>query len=185
MGMVLVALDLDVLGAEVVYRGHAGVEPESGQFERHSCDLQPRLLEVIEVEVAVAPGPDELARLEAAHLRHQAGQQAVRGDVERHAEEGVGAPLVELARQPAVVDVELEEGVARHQRHLVELAHVPGGDDDAPAVGLVADQFDSVLDLVDHPPIVGLPFAPLLTVDRPQITLLVGPLVPDPDLVVL
>ena len=47
------------------------------------------LLQVIEVEVAVAAGPDEVADVEVALLRHHVRQQRVGRDVERHAEEDV------------------------------------------------------------------------------------------------
>ena len=73
-------------------------------------------------------------------LRHHVRQQRIRGDVERHAEEDVGAALVELARQPAVGDVELEQCVARRQRHVLELADVPRVDDDAARIGIAAEQ---------------------------------------------
>ena len=69
---------------------------------------------------------DELARREPGHLRHHQGEQRVRGDVERHAQEDVGRALVELAGELALRDIELEQAVAGRQRHLVELADVPG-----------------------------------------------------------
>ena len=59
-------------------------------------ELQIDLLEVVLVDVAA--GPDEFADVEVALLREHVGEQGV-GDVERHAEEEVGAALVELARQ--------------------------------------------------------------------------------------
>ena len=55
-----------------------------------------------------------------------------------HAEEDVGAALVELAGEPAVGDVELEQRVARRQRHRVDVRHVPGADDEAPRVGIAS-----------------------------------------------
>ena len=72
---------------------------------------------MVEVEVRVAQRKDEFARLEIRHLRHHQREQRVGGDVERHAEEKVGAALVHLARERAVGDVELEQRVARRQRH--------------------------------------------------------------------
>ena len=81
--------------------------------------------------MAVAAGPDELAHFEVALLREHVREQRIGGDVERHAEENVGAALVELTTQPPVRHVELEERVTGHELHLVELAHVPGADDDA------------------------------------------------------
>jgi hypothetical protein len=55
---------------------------------------------------------------QVALLRDHVREQRVAGDVERHAQEDVGAALVQLAGQLAVGDVELEEGVAGRQRHL-------------------------------------------------------------------
>jgi hypothetical protein len=60
-------------------------------------ELELGLLQVIHIEVAVAAGPHEVARLIAAHLGHHHREQGVGGDVEGHAEEDVGAALVELA----------------------------------------------------------------------------------------
>ena len=87
----------------------------------------------------VAERVDELARLQAADLRDHHREQRVGGDVERHAEKDVGAALVELARQLALRDVELEERVARRERHLRDVGDIPGRDDQAARVGIVAD----------------------------------------------
>ena len=100
-----------------------------GSGARLAGQLQPRLLEVVGVEVRVAEGVHEVAGPVAADLRHHQGQQRVGGDVEGHAEEDVGAALVELAGQLAVGDVELEQAVAGRQRHAVDVGRVPGGDD--------------------------------------------------------
>ena len=112
----------------------------SGCGSRASCSV--RLLEVIQVQVAVAAGPDEIADREVRLLREDVGQQRIGGDVERHAEEDVGAALVDLAGQPAAGDVELEQRVAGRERHLVELADVPGADDDAARIGSFAQLLD-------------------------------------------
>ena len=53
-------------------------------------------------------------------------QQRIGRDVERHAQEDVGGALVELAGQPAVGDIELEQAVAGRQRHLVDVGRIPG-----------------------------------------------------------
>ena len=71
-----------------------------------------------EIQVRIAEGVHEVAGFQAAHLRHHHGEQGVAGDVERHAEEDVGAALVELAGELAVRHIELEEGMAGRQRHL-------------------------------------------------------------------
>ena len=114
--------------------------------------LQPRLLEMIEIEVRIAERVDELARLVAGDLRDHQGQQRVGGDVERHAEKNVGGALVKLAGQPAVRDVELEQAMARRQRHLVDVGRIPRRDDQAARIGIAPDRCDHVGDLIDGPP---------------------------------
>ncbi|MNY14828.1 hypothetical protein D3C86_1480170 [compost metagenome] len=106
-------------------------------------------------------------------------QQRVAGDVERHAEEDVGAALVELAGQLAIGHVELEERVAGRQLHLRDFAHVPGRDDQAARVRVVADLLHQVGNLVHVAAVRCRPGAPLVAVDRAEFAILVSPLVPD------
>ena len=133
----------------------------------------------------VAEGVDELAGLQPRHLRHHHGQQRVGGDVERHAEEDVGGALIELAGQPAPGDIELEQAMARRQRHLVDVGRIPGGDDQAARIRIAPDHVHHVGDLVDGAAVLRRPGAPLLAVDRAEIAVLVGPFVPDPHAVVV
>ena len=136
--------------------------------------------------MAVATGPNEVAQVQVALLRHHVGEQGVAGDVERHAQENVGAALVKLAAQAAFAtrgcgggDVKLEKCVAGHERHLVEFGHVPGADDDAAAVGVGFERVDDLLDLV-HMAAAGLgPTAPLHAIHRPQVAVGTGPFVPN------
>jgi hypothetical protein len=86
---------------------------------------------MVEVQVTVATGPDELAGGEVALLREQVREQRIARDVERYAEKDVGAALVHLAGQAPGGDVKLEERVARHEPHALELAYVPGAHHDA------------------------------------------------------
>jgi hypothetical protein len=122
---------------------------------------------------------DEFPRPEAAHLGDHHGEQRVGGDVERHAEEDVGAPLVEVAREAPVGDVELEEHVARLERHPRQVGHVPGADDEPPRVRIASQRVEHVRELVDPPPVRPRPRAPLRAVHGTQIPVLVRPLVPD------
>ena len=134
-------------------------------------------------KVCIAEGVDEVARLQFAHLRHHHGEQRVARDVERHTEEDIGAALVELARQFSICDIKLEESMAGRQRHAVQLAHVPRGDDDAARIRVVFDLLDGDLDLVDHAAIHSFPRAPLLAIHRAEVAVLIRPLVPDADAV--
>ena len=48
-------------------------------------------------------------------------------------------------------------------------------------VGIVLDGVDEIGNLVDASPVEGRPRAPLITVNRAEITVFVGPIVPDRD----
>ena len=129
--------------------------------------------------MGVAEGVHEVAGPQPADLGDQVGEQGVRGDVERDAEEDVGRALVELAGQPAVGDVELEHRVARRQRHLAQVGHVPGADQVPPGVRVGLDGLDHRGQLVDVTAVRGGPGPPLVAVDRAELAVSVGPLVPD------
>jgi hypothetical protein len=88
------------------------------------------LLEMIAVQMAIAARPHEVADVEVALLRDEMREERVGGDVERHAQKDVAASLIQLARQLSVVHVELEERVARRQRHPRDVGDVPGRDDE-------------------------------------------------------
>ena len=69
--------------------------------------------------------------------------------------------------------------MAGHQRHLVELGHVPGADQDAAAVGVGFQGVDDLLDLVDVPAAGRGPAAPLHAIDGAEAAVLGRPFVPD------
>ena len=140
---------------------------------------------MIQIEVGVACGVDEVAWLVARHLCHHLEQQGVGGDVEGYAEEGVGRALVELERQTVASHIKLEDGVTRGQGHLVYLGHVPGRDNHPAGVGVVLQLVEHVLNLVDGAAVVVGPRTPLVTIDGTQFAVLIGPLVPDAYAVLL
>ena len=142
-----------------------------------------RLLHVVAVQVRITAGPDKIAHFEVALLRHHMHQQRVAGDIERQAEEYIARALIELAGELAVGDVELEERVARGQRHFVQLADVPCRDDNPARIRVVLQLFHHRADLVDMTAVRRGPGTPLLAVDRPQIAVFIRPLVPDSDVV--
>ena len=183
MGVVVCEFKVFVLEAEDVF--HLGVDLHLGQGAGLTGELQLHLLYVILVDVDVAEGVYKLSGLQACDLRHHHEQQGIGGDVEGYAEEGVGTALVELQAELAVGHVELEEGVAGGQVHVLEVAHVPCVDDDAPAVGVVPDGVDDLLYLVYVASLVVGPRAPLVAVDVSEVAIRVGPLVPDAHAVVL
>src|SRR4051812_39729905 len=65
----VVALDGDVLEVEGVELGHRRVEPQRRQGPWLTGELEPRLVEVVHVEVGVTQRVHEVADLEPGHLR--------------------------------------------------------------------------------------------------------------------
>src|ERR1044071_2396514 len=177
----IIADQFEILVFEFVNVFHRGVELHLRQRTRFARELQLRLFQVIGVEVKIAKGVHEGAGFQLADLGDHQRQQRVGGDVERHPEEQVGAALIELAAQSAVLHEKLEQGMAGGQGHRFDLTHVPGADDVPAAVGIFPDPIDDPVDLVDGAAVRGAPVAPLRAVDAAQVTVLVGPLVPDAD----
>ena len=104
---------------------------------------------MVQIDVRIAQRMDEVTGLQARHLCHHHEQQGIGGDVERHAQEGVGAALVELQAEPSVGHIELEEHVAGREVHAVQVGHVPRAHDDASRVGIVLQGVHDLLYLVD------------------------------------
>ena len=82
-------------------------------------------------------------------------------------------------------DIELEQAMARRQRHPVDVGGVPGGDNQAPGIRTAADGLDDAGHLVNGATVRPGPGAPLPSINRPEIALLVRPFVPDRDAVVI
>src|SRR3989442_11067802 len=183
--MRLVALEREVLVLELEQLAARGVEAHAREGARRTVELLARLLEMIQIKMRVAEREDELAGLEAGDLRHHQREERVGGDVEGHAEEEIGAPLVHLAGEAAFGDVELEQRMAGRQRHLVDVGGVPGADYVAARVGAASQVVDHLRDLVDLAPVGRAPVAPLVAVDRAELAALVGPFVPDRDAALL
>ena len=140
---------------------------------------------MVVVDVAIAAGPDEIAHLEAGLLGKHVGQRRIGGDIKGHAQEHIRRALVDLQRQRVIGHVELEEQVAGHKCHLVELRYIPCRDQVAARIRVILQGVKRLLDLVDVAPIRGGPRAPLHAVDRAQIAILIGPLVPDAHVIIL
>src|SRR4030065_420570 len=178
-GMRVVVQQLKIIELKIEDRAHCGVEVYAWPRPRGARQLRARLFEVVAVEVRIAEGMDEIAGFESGHLGHHQREQGIGGYIERHAEENIGAALVELTGEPPVRHVELEESMARWQRHAVYLPHIPGAYDQAAGVRVFADFAHHGADLVDMPAIRARPAAPLRPVYRSEFTVFIRPLIPD------
>ena len=148
MGVGIVVDEFEVLVLEVKEGLDVGVDLHLGQGSGLAGELELGLLDVVQIEMGVTGGVDEVTGLETCDLGHHHQEQGVGGDVEGYAGEGVCRTLVELERQTVAGHVELEDGVTGRQGHLVDFGHVPGGDDYTAGVGIVLQLVQHVLDLV-------------------------------------
>jgi hypothetical protein len=182
----LVVQHLEVFKLVVKDGGWLAFDIQCGIGKRFTAELQRHLLVVVAVNVAVTARPDEVAHVQVALLRHHVGQQGVAGNVEGHAQKNIGTALVQLAAQFGFFaralcrrHIELEERVARHERHLVKLGHVPRADDDAAAVGVAFEGINDLLYLVNVSAIWGGPAAPLHAVNGAKVAVFAGPFIPN------
>src|SRR5207253_10042953 len=90
----VVIFDDEIVGLVAEKTLAAVLDHQLRQRTRLASELQSRLLEVVRVEMAIATRPDESPRRETALARQHVRQKRVRGDVERHAEEQVGAARI-------------------------------------------------------------------------------------------
>jgi hypothetical protein len=75
--------------------------------------------------------------------------------------------------------------VTRWQRHALDVTRIPGGDQVAARIGVVLQAVNELRDLVDFASLRSLPVTPLLAIDGTEITVPVGPFIPDADAVLL
>ena len=94
MGVGSVIHQLEIVETEIEQGPDTRIQMHPGQREWLPGELQMRLVQVIEIEVGVPEGVNEIAGPEAGYLRHHQGQQAVTGDIEWHAEKDIRTALV-------------------------------------------------------------------------------------------
>ena len=179
----VVAFEGEILEDKILEACAGGIEAHPRQGAALAGELQAGLLEVVGVEVEIAEGVNKRARLEPADLRNHDCEERIGGDIEGHAEEEVCAALVELATEFAILDIELKQRMTWCEGHKVELGGVPCRNDEATAIGIFFDVFDDARDLIDGGAIRSAPVAPLGPIDAAEVALLIGPLVPDSDLI--
>lgn len=114
-GMRIVIKYLKVLESIIENRGWLSLDDQFGQRSRLARELFAHAVDLIEVDVAIAAGPDEISRFKITLLRHHMGEQSILGDVEDLADRTVRASLIEQAGKPSVRNIELKERVTGGQ----------------------------------------------------------------------
>src|SRR5262249_5233221 len=95
-GMRVVSEQFEVLVVELMDILHPRIKSQCRKGARRARELQFGLFEVIRIQVQIAECVDEGAGPQSADLSHHHGEQSVRGDVKRHAQEQIRAALVKL-----------------------------------------------------------------------------------------
>lgn len=79
---------------------NGGWLPSNMQFReraRFSGELVSNAFDLVQVNMAIAAGPNEVSRFEIALLRDDVGEERILGDIKHEADRGIRAPLVKLA----------------------------------------------------------------------------------------
>jgi len=181
--MGIVTLQSEILIAEIVDVFDLRIQVHPGQWPEIARKLFPNLILMVFIDVQVAEGMNKIAWFQSGDLRHHHGQERVGGNVERHAQKEIRAALVKLAAETIAADIELEKRVTRRQSHLIQLTRIPSRNDQASAVRGFPYLLDDVVYLIDRPAVGRSPIAPLRAVDTAQVTIGIGPFIPDSHLV--
>lgn len=143
------------------------------------------LFEMVVVQVCIAEGMNKCPRLEPGHPGHHVREQSITGDVEWDTQKDIRRALVQLTRQVSLGNIELEQAMARRQRHAINIRGVPCGDHQPAGIGIGLDAIDDIGDLIDRLTVSSWPTAPLVSIDRSKVARVVGPFVPDAYALVL
>ena len=109
----VVVFELEVFILEIEDALHLRIDAHHRQGSRRTRELQPGLVEMVQIEMSIARGMDEVAGLQPRHLCHHLEEQGIRSDVEGYPKEGVSRALVELQAQTSVGHIKLEHRMAR------------------------------------------------------------------------
>lgn len=95
MGVVI--HDLEIVVRIVVDGGWLATDDQTRQGRRLAPELLPDLVQMIQINMAIAAGPYEFPRLQFALLGEHVRQDGIGRNIERQAQKTVHASLVELA----------------------------------------------------------------------------------------
>ena len=70
----VITLQLEILIFEVKYALYIGINDHLGQWTRLAGKLQTGLFQMVQIEVGITCGMDEITRFEACYLRHHHGE---------------------------------------------------------------------------------------------------------------
>ena len=178
VGMGVIAIESEIIKPEFEDVPDLRIEIHAREGPRGAGELEACLFDVVGIQVNITKCMHERSGLQVADLSHHHCQQGIGSDVKGDSEKYIGRALIELTIELSVSHIKLEQGVTWGERHLVEFTNIPGIDDDATRMGLLSDEGNGPLNLIDYLTVRTCPGAPLLAIDRTQITVLISPFIP-------
>ena len=109
--MRIVTDESEIFEFEIMDIAHGGIQFHAGKRSRRAAQLFACLFEMVSIKMQIAKSVDEFTGLQAADLRYHHGEERVTRDVERHAQKKIGATLVKLTTERAVLDMKLKKRV--------------------------------------------------------------------------
>jgi len=99
--------------------------------------------------VSVSWRMHELPGLQIVDLGHHQDQEGVGGDVEGYVREHVGTALVQLAGEPSLGRIKLEQAVTGRQGRPLEISRVPCVHDHSSGGGIPPQRIEKLGNLID------------------------------------
>src|SRR3989344_2406129 len=152
---------------------------------------------MVQINVCISQSMDKFPGFEMCYLGDHHRQKRVGCDIERHAEKHVGRPLIKLSRQLAASYIKLEKQMTRWRRgfsttyKILQVGDVPRGHYDSSShrcAWILLQSLNLIyggLNLIVGFTVVAFPGRPLFAVNRPELSLLICPLVPDAHAVII
>jgi len=92
--MELIIHDFEILELVLEQRIGLALDHKPWKRIRSAAQLEVRLLNMVEIQVRIAAGPDKVARFEIALLRDHVGEQCVARNIEWQAKKCIARALV-------------------------------------------------------------------------------------------
>ena len=103
MGPGIIAGEFEVVEMEVEDGLDVGIDLHDWQGTGLAGELQSCLIQMVQIEMSVASGMNEVTGFVTRHLSHHLQQQRIAGNIERNTKEGIGTALIELQRETSLL----------------------------------------------------------------------------------
>jgi len=134
---------------------------------------------MVQIYMSITQCMDKFTCLKPCMLCHHHQEERIRGNVKGNSQEDIGTSLVELTGKFPIGNVKLEEDVAWRKCHIVQLTYVPGTNYMPPGIGVLLNRIQHLAYLVDMCPIRCRPASPLVPIYMAQLSIFIGPFIPD------